>query len=119
MVPSVAFSEGGPASHKVPSYGWQAIQLIFTLNSLINKPMFYAYVLQSINFPNEFYRDHSTNLKQRVTEHNTGNCPHTAKYKPWRVKFYAAFETLELAQAFERYLKSGSGHSFAKRHLGL
>ena len=38
---------------------------------------------------------------------------------PWRLKFYTAFETLELAQAFERYLKSGSGHSFAKRYLGL
>jgi len=81
--------------------------------------MFYAYVLQSINFPTEYYRGHSLNLKQRLTEHNAGKCPNTAKRRPWRIKFYAAFETLELAQGFERYLKSGSGHSFAKRHLGL
>jgi hypothetical protein len=33
------------------------------------------------------------------------------------VKYYAAFETLALAQEFERYLKSGSGHAFAKRHF--
>jgi hypothetical protein len=26
---------------------------------------------------------------------------------------------LVLAQQFEQYLKSGSGHIFAKRHLGL
>jgi len=37
----------------------------------------------------------------------------------WRVKFYAAFENLELAQKFEKYLKSGSGHELAKRHFGL
>jgi hypothetical protein len=44
---------------------------------------------------------------------------HSAKHAPWKVKFYAAFETLELAQAFERYLKSGSGHAFGKKHFGL
>jgi predicted GIY-YIG superfamily endonuclease len=81
--------------------------------------MFYAYILQSVNYPNEFYRGHSSNLKRRVAEHNAGKCPHTTGHKPWRLKFYAACETLELAQAFERYLKSGSGHSFAKRHFGL
>jgi hypothetical protein len=28
-------------------------------------------------------------------------------------------ETLALAQQFEQYLKSGSGHASSKRHLGL
>src|SRR5262245_13295403 len=28
-----------------------------------------------------------------------------------------AFETIEQAQTFEQYLKSGSGHAFAKRHF--
>ena len=36
---------------------------------------------------------------------------------PWKVKLYVAFETLELAREFERYLKSGSGCAFAKRHF--
>jgi hypothetical protein len=38
---------------------------------------------------------------------------------PGTIKFYAAFETATLAQQFEGYLKSGSGHAFAKRHFGL
>jgi len=42
----------------------------------------------------------------------------TAKHAPWRIKSYATFETLALARDFERYLKSGSGHAFAHRHLG-
>ena len=81
--------------------------------------MFYAYVLKSIPEPTQLYRGHTADLKARVADHNSGKSPHTAKYAPWKLRFYAAFETLEQAQHFERYLKSGSGHSFAKRHLGF
>jgi len=81
--------------------------------------MFYSYVIQSVDSPKQTYRGHTADLKERLVEHNNGKCPHTSKYKPWRIKFYAAFETLELALRFEGYLKSGSGHAFAKRHLNL
>ena len=81
--------------------------------------MFYAYILQSINQPMQLYRGHTSDLRQRLAEHNAGKCPHTSKFCPWRIRFYAAFDTLELAQRFERYLKSGSGHAFAKRHLDM
>jgi predicted GIY-YIG superfamily endonuclease len=81
--------------------------------------VFYAYVLESCSKPGEFYRGHTSDLKQRLADHNAGHCPHTTKLRTWKIKFYAAFETLELAQQFEDYLKSGSGHAFAKRHLGL
>ena len=67
--------------------------------------MFNAYVLQSVSHPEQLYRGHTTDLKQRLSEHNAGKCPHTAKFTPWRLRFYAAFETLELAQQFEAYLK--------------
>jgi putative endonuclease len=82
-------------------------------------PMFYSYILQSTSEPSELYRGHTADLKQRLSDHNAGKCPHTAKFLPWKVKFYAAFETIELAQRFEVYLKSGSGHAFAKRHFGM
>ena len=35
----------------------------------------------------------------------------------WKVEAYFAFETKEKAVAFEAYLKTGSGHAFAKRHF--
>lgn len=79
--------------------------------------MFYAYILESVARPGEFYRGHTDDLKRRLAEHNEGKCLHTVKFKPWKVKFYAAFETMRLAQEFERYWKSGSGHAFAKRHF--
>jgi putative endonuclease len=81
--------------------------------------MFYAYILQSISHPAELYRGHSIDLKQRLADHNVGKCLHTSMYAPWRIKFYAAFETLDLAQHFEQYQKSSSGHAFSKRHFGL
>ena len=81
--------------------------------------MFYTYILESTSVPGELYRGHTADLKQRLHDHNAGKCSHTSKHLPWKLKFYAAFETLPLAQEFERYLKSGSGHAFAKRHLGV
>ena len=81
--------------------------------------MFYAYVLQSQSTPSQLYCGHTSDLKQRLLDHNGGKCFHTLKFQPWKIKFYAAFETLELAQKFEQYLKSGSGHAFRKRHFGV
>jgi predicted GIY-YIG superfamily endonuclease len=81
--------------------------------------MCYTYILQSLSKPTELYRGHTGDLKQRNLDHNKGKCSHTAKFKPWRIKFYAAFESIELAQRFESYLKTGSGHAFAKRHFDL
>ena len=80
--------------------------------------MFYTYVLVSESAPAQRYIGHTEDLPKRVREHNAAKSPHTARYAPWRVKFYAAFETIELARQFEHYLKSGSGHAFAHRHLG-
>jgi len=80
--------------------------------------MYYAYILQSISHPSESYRGYTADLKQRLADHNAGRCPHTSKFAPWTLKFYAAFPRQDLALAFERYLKSGSGHAFTHRHLG-
>jgi len=104
MVSSVARLFRAEEDGWVQSFGWQAI-------------MFYTYILQSVNHADQLYRGHSTDLKQRLDDHNSGHCPHTAKYRPWKLKFYAAFETPHQAQQFEAYLKSGSGHAFAKRRL--
>ena len=74
--------------------------------------MYYAYILQSVSYPDQFYHGHSSDLRQRLSDHNSGRCLHSAKFAPWKLKFYAAFEMLDPAQQFERYFKSGSGHGF-------
>lgn len=78
--------------------------------------MFYTYILESEETGRR-YIGHTDDLRRRLSEHNAGKCQASARYRPWKVKCYFAFETEELALRFERYLKSGSGFSFSKRHF--
>ena len=81
--------------------------------------MFYAYVIQSVADPSQYYRGHTSDLKSRLAAHNAGKSSHASKLTPWCLRFYAGFDSLEQARHFGQYLKTGSGHAFAKRHLGL
>ena len=82
-----------------------------------DKPMFYTYILRSLSHPDQRYIGSTSDLKSRLIKHNSGEVPHTSKFKPWKIEAYFAFETNEKAVAFEAYLKTGSGHAFAKRHF--
>jgi putative endonuclease len=79
--------------------------------------MHYVYLLESESDPARRYVGLTKDLKQRLRTHNDGGSPHTAKYKPWRVVSYVAFSDKSKAGNFERYLKSGSGHAFARKRL--
>jgi putative endonuclease len=57
------------------------------------------------------------NVMDRLKEHNAGKCVHSSKYKPWKLSTYIYFDDAAKASAFEKYLKSGSGRAFSKRHL--
>ena len=78
--------------------------------------MKYVYILQSLDLKH-FYVGMTDNLRARLAKHNAGEVPHTSKYGPWRIKTYVAFSDEGQAVAFEKYLKSGSGRAFAKKHL--
>lgn len=77
----------------------------------------YVYLLRSIAHPNQRYVGTTGDLKARLKQHNAGQSPHTRKYAPWRIVVAVWFEAGAKAEAFESYLKSGSGHAFANRHL--
>lgn len=79
--------------------------------------MFYVYLIQSIPFPEQRYVGFSTDLKERLKTHNAGGSVHTAKYKPWKLVSYHAFDDKRKAQEFEYYLKSGSGKAFANKRF--
>jgi putative endonuclease len=67
--------------------------------------------------PAEFYTGSTIDLRTRLRERNAGKSPYSRKFSPWELMFYAAFPERLLAEHFERYLKSGSGRAFAKRHF--
>ena len=79
--------------------------------------MFYTYLLRSESHPTESYIGSTSNLRSRLSTHNSGKSPHTRNFMPWKLLFYAAFPDKPLAEKFERYLKSGSGRAFTTRHL--
>jgi len=79
--------------------------------------MKYVYLLESISNPSKRYIGITRNLSSRLKEHNAGKSPHTAKFKPWKLVVAIRFADHKKAEAFEKYLKAGSGHAFAKRHF--
>ena len=79
--------------------------------------MYYVYLLKSENFTERTYIGYTKDLKGRIKQHNSGASIHTAKYKPWRIHNYFAFESEDFALRFEKYLKSHSGRAFASKHF--
>ncbi len=79
--------------------------------------MYHVYILKSESRPDQTYVGSTDNLRRRLVEHNSGKSTHTKKFMPWNLIFYAAFPEQALAERFEKYLKSGSGRAFSKRHF--
>ncbi len=79
--------------------------------------MYYVYLIQAIDYPNQVYVGCTTDFKKRLSNHNSGTTSHTKKYMPWKLVVYLAFEDKEKAYAFEEYLKSGSGRAFRNKRL--
>ena len=66
---------------------------------------------------NKYYVGHTKDVQARLYEHNRG-AVNATKYKlPWKLNWYCQFGDKKKAIAFEKYLKSGSGRAFAKKHL--
>jgi predicted GIY-YIG superfamily endonuclease len=76
-----------------------------------------VYLLQSLSHPGQRYIGSTDDLRRRLIDHNSGASIHTAKYHPWRVVLAVVFQDDHRAIEFERYLKSGSGAEFARRHF--
>lgn len=79
--------------------------------------MHYVYIIKSLDYPDKIYIGCTEDLKKRLSNHNSGTTPHTAKYKPWKIVVYLGFEDKEKAIAFEEYLKSGSGRAFRDKRF--
>jgi putative endonuclease len=79
--------------------------------------MHIVYLLRSKRNRNRVYVGLCSNMKHRLAEHNSGECKTTSNYRPWEVDVTVYFREKEKAHAFERYLKTGSGRAFSKRHF--
>jgi len=77
--------------------------------------MFYVYILEC--FDGRPYTGCTNDLKGRINRHNKGEIPATKERLPIKLSCYFAFSDKYTAFNFEKYLKSGSGRAFIKRHL--
>ena len=80
---------------------------------------YYVYLLVDVATESHHYTGVTEDLTARLAKHNAGEVPHTSKFKPWRIQTAIAFDSKEKAVAFEAYLKTGSGRSFANRTSDL
>jgi predicted GIY-YIG superfamily endonuclease len=77
----------------------------------------FVYIVKSINYPTQYYVGVTSDPGARLRAHNAGLSPHTAEHRPWRTLVVVEFDEEEPALEFERYLKTGSGREFARRHF--
>jgi putative endonuclease len=76
-----------------------------------------VYVLRSIPAPERYYVGLTSDVESRLMTHNSGGSQHTALIRPWELVASIEFANENSAIAFEKYLKTGSGRAFAKRHF--
>lgn len=76
-----------------------------------------VYVLRSESNPDRFYVGLTTDVTKRLQWHNAVPVGHTSHHRPWKVVATFWFDNPHVASRFERYLKTGSGRAFSRRHF--
>ena len=77
----------------------------------------FVYVLRSTRHLNRYYTGLTSDVAARFAAHNAGLSKHTASGRPWTLVTTIEFLDANRADKFEKYLKSGSGRAFARRHF--
>ena len=76
--------------------------------------MFYAYILKSEK-NGRYYIGSTDDLKRRLGEHNSGTGGiYTNKNRPFRLVYYEAYISYDLARRAERFYKTGKGREVLK-----
>jgi predicted GIY-YIG superfamily endonuclease len=77
--------------------------------------MYYVYILLCAD--GHLYTGCTSDLKERLKKHTDGHVPATTNRLPLKLSCYFAIQDKYKAFEFEKYLKSGSGRAFIKKHL--
>lgn len=77
--------------------------------------MHYVYILKCSD--SKPYIGCTADLKERMARHISGYVPATRNKLPVELTNYISFQNKYKAYEFEKYLKSGSGRAFTKKHF--
>jgi len=78
--------------------------------------MYYVYVIESES-TGRLYKGMTTDVEQRLREHNHGQVDATKPYMPYSLIYFEGFVNKSDALRQEKYLKSGSGRELLKQKL--
>jgi len=73
--------------------------------------------IYSLKCKDGFYTGCTNDLKDRIQRHKKGQVNATKDRLPIKLVFYIAVDNEYKAFNFEKYLKSGSGRAFIKKHF--
>jgi putative endonuclease len=79
----------------------------------------FVYIIRSEREPARHYVGITSDPNRRLEWHNHGPNGHTLEHRPWSLVVVMEFPAEWEALRFEKYLKSGSGRAFAKRHFSV
>jgi putative endonuclease len=74
---------------------------------------------RSVGDPARHYVGLTSDVARRLDTHNSEGSVHTVDHRPWQLVAAIEFSNENSAMLFERYLETGSGRAFAKRHFPL
>lgn len=75
------------------------------------------YYIYSLKCKDGYYVGCTDNIKDRFERHQKGYVPATGNRLPVNLEFYFVIQDKYKAFEFEKYLKSGSGRAFIKKHF--
>ncbi|MGB2762106.1 MAG: GIY-YIG nuclease family protein [Minisyncoccales bacterium] len=78
--------------------------------------MHYVYILKSVKDGSN-YIGVTKDLSKRIREHNSIGLKFTTTKRPYKIIWYSTFLDKVKAYRFEKYLKTGSGIAFLRKHL--
>src|SRR3989344_73633 len=112
--------------HAVPKNKWTSLGLVLASHVMnvvnftwlsFNCTMYWIYVLECGD-DKSWYIGYTSNLKKRLSEHQSGHGSQTTKRKSdWKLIYCEGYLNIEDAKGREVFLKSGSGRKFIKRQL--
>ena len=83
--------------------------------SPLQKQFWYVYIIKCND--DSIYTGCTNNLEDRIKRHNSGQVEATKNILPVEILNFFAFTDKYKASNFDRYLKTGSGRAFSKRHF--
>ena len=66
---------------------------------------YYVYILRSLK-NGSYYKGQTSDINQRILEHNSGKTPSTKRYLPWELVWFTKVPSREAAMQLERKLKN-------------